>query len=107
SGRRMGNPDLRAGGGHLRRSREPGRRHDRRAHRRAARRLWPMAASRILLFRPVRSDGDPPAVPAARNLRQANLNVGSYRVVLGLVALAAALLAPLAVGQFWMTLITQ
>jgi branched-chain amino acid transport system permease protein len=33
--------------------------------------------------------------------------VGSYRTVLGLVALAAALLAPLAVGQFWMTLITQ
>jgi len=33
--------------------------------------------------------------------------VGSYRIVLGLVALAAALLAPLAVGQFWMTLITQ
>ena len=31
----------------------------------------------------------------------------SYRTVLGLVALAAALLAPLAVGQFWMTLITQ
>ena len=30
-----------------------------------------------------------------------------YRIVLGLVALAAALLAPLAVGQFWMTLITQ
>jgi branched-chain amino acid transport system permease protein len=33
--------------------------------------------------------------------------VGPYRIVLGLVALAAALLAPLAVGQFWMTLITQ
>jgi branched-chain amino acid transport system permease protein len=33
--------------------------------------------------------------------------VGSYRIVLGLVALAAALLAPFAVGQFWMTLITQ
>jgi len=33
--------------------------------------------------------------------------VDSYRTVLGLVALAAALLAPLAVGQFWMTLITQ
>ena len=33
--------------------------------------------------------------------------MGSYRIVLGLVALAAALLAPLAVGQFWMTLITQ
>jgi branched-chain amino acid transport system permease protein len=33
--------------------------------------------------------------------------VGSYRIVVGLVALAAALLAPLAVGQFWMTLITQ
>jgi branched-chain amino acid transport system permease protein len=33
--------------------------------------------------------------------------VGSYRIVLGVVALAAALLAPLAVGQFWMTLITQ
>jgi branched-chain amino acid transport system permease protein len=33
--------------------------------------------------------------------------VGSYRTVLGLLALAAALLAPLAVGQFWMTLITQ
>jgi branched-chain amino acid transport system permease protein len=33
--------------------------------------------------------------------------VGSYRIVLGLAALAAALLAPLAVGQFWMTLITQ
>jgi branched-chain amino acid transport system permease protein len=33
--------------------------------------------------------------------------VGSYRIVLGLIALAAALLAPLAVGQFWMTLITQ
>jgi len=33
--------------------------------------------------------------------------VGSYRIALGLVALAAALLAPLAVGQFWMTLITQ
>ena len=30
-----------------------------------------------------------------------------YRVVLGLVALAAALLAPLLVGPFWMTLITQ
>jgi branched-chain amino acid transport system permease protein len=33
--------------------------------------------------------------------------VDPYRIVLGLVALAAALLAPLAVGQFWMTLITQ
>jgi branched-chain amino acid transport system permease protein len=33
--------------------------------------------------------------------------VGPYRIVLGLIALAAALLAPLAVGQFWMTLITQ
>ncbi len=33
--------------------------------------------------------------------------MGSYRIVVGLVALAAALLAPLAVGQFWMTLITQ
>ena len=33
--------------------------------------------------------------------------MGPYRIVLGLVALAAALLAPLAVGQFWMTLITQ
>jgi branched-chain amino acid transport system permease protein len=33
--------------------------------------------------------------------------VGSYRIVLGVVALAAALLAPFAVGQFWMTLITQ
>ena len=33
--------------------------------------------------------------------------MGSYRIVLGLVALAAALLAPFAVGQFWMTLITQ
>jgi branched-chain amino acid transport system permease protein len=33
--------------------------------------------------------------------------VGSYRAVFALVALAAALLAPLAVGQFWMTLITQ
>lgn len=33
--------------------------------------------------------------------------MGSYRTVLGLLALAAALLAPLAVGQFWMTLITQ
>jgi branched-chain amino acid transport system permease protein len=33
--------------------------------------------------------------------------VGSYRIVVGFVALAAALLAPLAVGQFWMTLITQ
>jgi branched-chain amino acid transport system permease protein len=33
--------------------------------------------------------------------------VGSYRIVVGLVAVAAALLAPLAVGQFWMTLITQ
>ena len=33
--------------------------------------------------------------------------MGSYRIVLGLVVLAAALLAPLAVGQFWMTLITQ
>ena len=33
--------------------------------------------------------------------------MGSYRIVLGLVALAAALLGPFAVGQFWMTLITQ
>jgi branched-chain amino acid transport system permease protein len=33
--------------------------------------------------------------------------VGTYRAVFVTVALAAALLAPLAVGQFWMTLITQ
>jgi branched-chain amino acid transport system permease protein len=33
--------------------------------------------------------------------------VGLSRAVLGLAALAAALLAPLAVGPFWMTLITQ
>ena len=33
--------------------------------------------------------------------------MASYRIVLGLVALAAALLAPLAVGQFWMSFITQ
>src|SRR5262249_21246129 len=70
-------------------------------------RVRPSGVSDFLLFRAVRSDGDPAAVPAARNLRQGKLNVGSYRIVLGLVALAAALLAPLAVGQFWMTLITQ
>jgi branched-chain amino acid transport system permease protein len=33
--------------------------------------------------------------------------VRPYRTVLGLLALAAALLAPLLVGPFWMTLITQ
>ena len=35
------------------------------------------------------------------------MNVRRYRVVLGLIALAAALVAPLLVGPFWMTLITQ
>jgi branched-chain amino acid transport system permease protein len=33
--------------------------------------------------------------------------MGPYRIIFGLIALAAALIAPLVVGPFWMTLITQ
>ena len=33
--------------------------------------------------------------------------MNSYRVILALTALAAALIAPLVAGQYWMSLITQ
>src|SRR5262245_4932303 len=103
----MGNPCLCARGRNLWRPWKSGRRDDRRADCRPARRLWPLAAAGVLLFRAVRPDGDPAAVPTARHLRQRRLSVNSYRVILVLTALAAALIAPLVAGQYWMSLITQ
>src|SRR4029450_3908223 len=103
----MGNPGLCARGRNLWRPWKFGRRDDRRADCRPARRLWPLAAAGVLLLRAVRPDGDPAAVPTARHLRQRRLSVNSHRVILVLTALAAALLAPLVAGQYWMSLITQ
>src|SRR5262245_23368434 len=103
----MGNPGLCARGRNLWRTWKSGRRDDRRADCRAARRLRPLAAAGVLLLRAIRPDGDPAAVPATRHLRQGRLSVNSYRVILVLTALAAALIAPLVAGQYWMSLITQ
>src|SRR5262249_47403574 len=103
----MGNLGLCACGRNLWRPWNSGRRHDRRADRPPTRRLWPLAAAGVLLLCAVRPDGGPAAVPTPRDLRPGRLSVNSYRVILFLTALAAALIAPLVAGQYWMSLITQ
>ena len=54
--------------------RQSRRRDSRQHHRRPARRLWPLAVSRTLLFHPVWTDGDPAPVPGDRNFRQGALS---------------------------------
>src|SRR5262245_64092850 len=103
----MGNPGLCARGRNLWRTWKSGRRDDRRADCRAARRLRPLAAAGILLLRAVRPDGDPAAAAAEGHLRQGRLTVRAREIVLALAALGLALIAPLVVGPFWMALITQ